>query len=123
MGFVIKVDDSRAFVRVTIEGDVTAEFAREFTLAADAVGKKEGIDRYLVDSRTSRNILSASDNYYYAYREMNGMQLSRAARSAILVDPEDKSHDFVETVSQNAGFNVRVFRDEQEAIAWLREKD
>lgn len=123
MGFQLEIDKSRKFVRVIVEGDVTTEFAREFTIAGTELGKKEGIERYLVDGRKSRNVLSTTDNYYYAYREMSTMPLNRTARTAILADKNDSSHDFVETVSQNAGYNVRVFKDEQRAIAWLSEED
>jgi hypothetical protein len=41
---------------------------------------------------------------------------------AILVEPADRTHDFVETVMQNAGRNVRVFHDKDAAIAWLNGK-
>jgi hypothetical protein len=47
--------------------------------------------------------------------------LERDNRAAILVDPTDRSHDFVEVVSRNAGYNVRVFIEEERAIAWLEE--
>ena len=122
LGFQLEIDKSRKFVRVIVEGDVTTESAREFTMAATEFGKKEGIELYLVDGRNSRNVLSTTDNYYYAYREMSTMPLNRTARTAILADKDDSSHDFVETVSQNAGYNVRVFKDEQQAVAWLCEE-
>lgn len=48
-------------------------------------------------------------------------ELHRDVRAAILVDATDRKHDFVETVSRNAGYNVRVFDDEEAAIAWLDE--
>ena len=52
---------------------------------------------------------------------MKRLDLQRDVRSAILVDSGDHSHDFVETVTQNAGYVVRVFDDEAAAIAWLEE--
>jgi hypothetical protein len=42
-------------------------------------------------------------------------------RPAILVDPHDNSHDFVDTFTQNAGYGVRVFDDEAAAIVWIEE--
>jgi hypothetical protein len=50
---------------------------------------------------------------------MGELNLDRAARVAILVRPDDISHNFVETVSRNAGYNVRVFRERKAAIDWL----
>jgi len=123
VGFTVQIDDSGPFVRVTIEGEVSAEMARDFSLAANAEGAKLAKERYLFDARQSRNMLSAADNYYFAYHDMNEMKLNRAARSAILVAADDTSHNFVETVSQNAGFNVRIFTDEPTALAWLLDGD
>jgi hypothetical protein len=40
---------------------------------------------------------------------------------ALLVDPEDHSHDFVETVGRNAGLNVTLFRDRDAAKQYLSE--
>ena len=41
------------------------------------------------------------------------------SRSAIVVDPEDKTHDFFETCTMNAGYNWRVFSDADLASQWL----
>jgi len=45
--------------------------------------------------------------------------LSTSARVALLVAPEDHSHDFVELVVRNAGYNVRLFRNEGQAKSWI----
>jgi hypothetical protein len=39
---------------------------------------------------------------------------------AILVRPDDRSHDFAETAMKNAGLSVALFRDRERAIAYLR---
>lgn len=38
---------------------------------------------------------------------------------ALLVSPDDHSHDFIETVARNAGLNVTIFTDLQAAKAYL----
>jgi len=40
-------------------------------------------------------------------------------RVAILVDPEDKSHDFNEIVLNNIGMPVVLFRDWDQAVQYL----
>ena len=52
---------------------------------------------------------------------MGDLNFARSAHVAILVSPDDRSHDFIETVNRNAGYNVRVFRDADAAISWLEE--
>jgi hypothetical protein len=82
-------------------------------------GKELNILRYLYDLRNAPNIESVTSNYEFAYKEMPKSPLDANATVALLADPEDRSHDFVETVMRNAGFNVRLFSEKEEAVAWL----
>ncbi|MDY6824365.1 MAG: STAS/SEC14 domain-containing protein [Thermodesulfobacteriota bacterium] len=121
MDYEVSVSSCNTYVCCRVKGDFTAEEARIFTMDAENLSREKGIKRFLFDMRRGRNASSIFRNYEYAYNDMHEMGVTRSARSAMLVGPEDKSHDFVETVCQNAGYNVRLFRDEQEAIEWLRE--
>jgi hypothetical protein len=40
-------------------------------------------------------------------------------RAALLVDPDDRSHEFFETVMVNKGYATRLFHDQHKAITWL----
>ena len=52
-------------------------------------------------------------------RQMEGIDIQ--AKVATLVSPNDHSHDFMETVSRNAGLQVRIFTDPVEAKQFLME--
>lgn len=119
-GYAFAVDDSGRYLIVRVYGDVTRGFARAFCLAASERGAQAGLRRYLFDLRGSRNLESTFSNYVYAYEDMNALGLERNARVALLVDVDDASHDFVETVMRNAGYNLCLFRDEAAARAWLQ---
>jgi hypothetical protein len=68
-----------------------------------------------------RNAESVLEKYKFAYQNMQQETgINRHARVAMLVSPEDHSHDFVETVSRNSGLDVTLFRDREEAIKHLR---
>ena len=57
----------------------------------------------------------------FAYKDMQlaeGIDLN--AIVATLVSPDDHSHDFIETVSRNAGLNVTLFTDLDLAKQHLR---
>jgi hypothetical protein len=41
--------------------------------------------------------------------------IDKYARIATLVNPDDHSHDFIETVARNAGLNVKIFTDPDQA--------
>ena len=77
------------------------------------------INRYLFDSRGAPNVEKVLPNYEFAYKGLESFGFPRNSRSALLVDPHDKTHDFMETLFLNAGYEVKLFHDEAAAIAWL----
>lgn len=121
MDYDVCASPCNTYILCRVAGGYTADEARFFALAAEAMSREKEIKRFLFDMREAQNESSIFRNYEYAYNDMPEMGMARSVRSAMLVSPEDRSHDFVETVCQNAGYNVRLFRDEQAAIAWLNE--
>ncbi len=76
--------------------------------------------RFLVDYRKADLQLGLLDLYDRpAYYEKAGMP--RSARIALLFAPTAKDTDFIETVTSNRGYSVRVFREMEPAVVWLRE--
>jgi len=119
--FKISAAESGKYVICEVFEAVTSEFALEFGKATVEASREHGVTRQLYDVRQVRNINSVFHNYDFAYKDMVNLELEHDNRAAILVDSTDRSHDFVEIVSRNAGFNVRVFVEEERAIAWLEE--
>lgn len=117
----ITLSENGKYVICQVKGLITKDIALEFTKALHRFSLATGVKRFLSDVREAQNTLNPAQNYIFAYKEMTGLDLQRDVRSAILTSPDDSSHDFVETVSQNAGFNVRLFHDENAAIQWLAE--
>lgn len=121
MGHAISIAGNGVYLICRVTEPITMEVARAFTTALDAASRAHGIKRFLVDVRAAPNVASVLQNYRFANIDMSEMGLQRDVRSATLVAPDDHSHDFVETVSRNAGYGMRLFRDEAAAIAWLEE--
>ena len=119
MNYTITTSDNGKYLICQVSGEITVDLAREFTKELNRLSRTLNIKRFLNDVREATNALSTLQNYNFAYKDMAEMNLQREACSAILVGPADKSHDFVGTVTQNAGYNVRIFHDEGSAIAWL----
>lgn len=119
MSYTISTSDNRKFLRVHVEGDFSTAGAREWSAELREAGRTQGIRRFLIDARSSRNISTVLENYQYAYTNSHELALEKNVRVAILTSPDDRSHDVVETLMRNAGYNVRVFSDESAAIAWL----
>ncbi len=104
----------KQYIYMKVTGEVDRHSAMINNIQAHRIGKELGIKKYLVDLTEARNTESISDNYQFAYNDMQGTpDIDRSAMVAILVSPEDHSHDFVETVSRNAGLNITLFSDRQ----------
>lgn len=120
MSYSIRPSDDGKYIVLEIRGDITGELALKQDVEAHSLGRKRGINRYLVDATNARNVESVENNYKFAYDDVKTSgDIDKNARVALLVSPEDHSHDFVETVSKNAGLNVTLFRDREAAIRHL----
>lgn len=119
MKYTVELSGNGKYIVCRIDGEITKENSLEFTTAIDRMSRETGIKRFLTDVRKAQNILSTIDNYEYVLKDMEEMHLQRDIRSAVLASADDHSHDFVSIVAQNKGYNMRVFRDEKEAVAWL----
>lgn len=108
------------YVISTVTGDFAAKEMLAAVLEAYKFAEEHGITRQLADVTKARNVDSVSRNYDFAYSEFQAVvAIDKRLRVAILVSPDDHSHDFAETVMQNAGLNVALFRDRDRAIAYL----
>ena len=106
----------RRYIILRVVGDYTRERAMTNTIEAHAMGRELGIQRYLVDMTESRNAESVLANYDFARKEIwDAPEIDKTALVAVLVSPDDHSHDFVETVARNAGLRVTIFRDRARA--------
>ena len=89
-------------------------------IKAHELAKKLGIRKLLVDVTEARNALRISDNYEIVTQTIaQEPVIDRYMQVALLVSPDDHSHDFTETVARNAGFNFTLYRDRTQAIAAL----
>ena len=105
MNFHCEMSESGDYVRVRMGHPVTIESVRAFVAEATRLG---------AEAR------AAADVFWYFREELPRIPRLRWARVAVLTDPTDLSHSFVETTSANAGYALHCFADEQLAIDWLR---
>ena len=120
MKYTIKPSKDGKYIILKIVGEINSQSAMKQNLEAHALGRELGIARYLVDVTEARNTDSVVENYDFANTDMwetEGIDIY--AKVATLVSPEDHSHDFIETVARNAGLNVRLFNDINQAKKFL----
>ncbi len=99
-------------------GNITARLAINPTIEAHVLGEKLKIDRYLVDATEARNVDTVLENYTFVHEYIKG-KVNMYARVALLVAPDDSSHDFIVTASQNVSSNMRKFTDRESAERYL----
>lgn len=119
MGHTAFLSDCGRFVGCRVHDDITIERARQFTKDTVDLGKRHQITRFLYDARGVRNIETVFRNYQFANEDMARLNVDRAGTFAVVTDPDDRSHDFVETAIRNAGYDVRMFSDHDAALCWL----
>jgi hypothetical protein len=117
----IKLSESGSFIIVRVNEDMTRKLAEALGLEAMHLGMKNNLNTFLYDMRNSRNKETINANYIFAKQDLKRLEPNPTNKIAMLTSPDDKSHDFIETVLRNAGYNVRLFIVEEEAIAWLEE--
>jgi hypothetical protein len=119
MEFEVSQSEDRPYLIVTAFEALTADIQRRMMQAVAERMAEQGIKAVLVDVSSVRNVATVHENFNFANYEANQLDFPRHSRVAILVDPDDHSHNFIETVFQNAGYSCRIFQDEDSAIEWL----
>ena len=120
MNYLITPSEDGNYIIMKVIGDIISDEVIKMNIEATAMGKKLGITKYLIDVTESKNISPIYENYKFAYIDLPvKSKIDHKNRIAILVDPDDHSHDFVETVLKNAGSNSTIFRDRELAIQHL----
>lgn len=77
---------------------------------------------YLYDLRNSVNKENVNANFIFAKQEVNRIEPSYANKIAMLISPNDKSHDFVKTVLRNTRHNILIFHNEEKTLIWRLEE-
>jgi hypothetical protein len=120
MSYSIKPSEDGNYIILKHWGEIDRKLTTQRNLEAHALGAKLGIKRHLVDLTEARHVDTVMNTYDFAYKDMQFLPgIDKKARVAVLVSPDDHSHDFVATVAINAGQNVKLFRDREAAIQHL----
>ena len=124
MEYQIRPSEDHDYIILSVTGEFTAKSFMRCIVEAHTLGREMGIHAYLVDVRQARNVDSAFGNYDFAYSDMKKTAgIDPLARVAGLISPEDHSHDFVETTTNNAGMLLKLFTELAEAENYLRRRD
>ena len=119
MDYQIDIEKKKGFVRVKVYDSITAGLERSFAKEVIETARRNDLLNYYVDVRGAPNIAAILDQYKLAYVDMKNFGLDRKSKIAVVHLQDDHSHDFIETVFINAGYNCKLFTNEDEAYGWL----
>lgn len=123
MSYSIKVSETGDYIHVDVKGNFDGKTALQFAGQSFKLGKKFDIIKYFVDLRNSRNIQKVGDKYNFVIQDFSNIpEINKSAKVTCIVNPDDHSHDFIETVMRNNGINFTIFRDMNEALDHLHSK-
>ena len=94
MSYNITISENGKNIICRVTGTMTTKTAQEFAKEMNSLSRAKNIKRFLYDMREAKNISATYEIYNFAYADMDDLGLERSARSAILADPADSSHDF-----------------------------
>ncbi len=121
MAYEILPHENSNYLTVRVTGNLTTELAAQLSIDAGREANNRGVERYLYDVRQSVNVESDVQNYLFAFEGLEKLIPNKTSRTAIVRRPDDISHDFVVLAARKVGYNIRVFTDCDNAIAWLEE--
>jgi hypothetical protein len=119
MDYNLTLAPDGSYAVLTIDKDVTPASTVERQRAMQAFATAHGVSRFLLDTRGKRYTGSDFDLYTFARRTLPTESFDRRWRVALVTSHDDDSHDFLETVARNVGYNVMVFKDYDKGVAWL----
>jgi len=122
MIYSITVSDDKKYILLKVIGMISRQLALQYNLEAHALGKELGLDRFLLDFTECRNTDTVLRNYKYVYDDMKNPAINQEARTAMLVSPNEPSHDFIEALFKDAGTDFTIFRDRELALWHLKQK-
>ena len=122
MEYQIAVSQDGPWMELTVYVPVTVDLEKRITTDMREATEAHNLKDIFTDVTRVPNVAKTFEQYRFAYHDSKQLGLPRDSRIAVLTSPEDSSHDFAETVLQNAGFSCAFFQDKSEAYDWLRKK-
>jgi hypothetical protein len=120
MTFELREDQRRNVILLRYYGDVDLKDLWNARLELASLVKKTGIKNVVIDMRGVKLNLDSVDEYQFS--NSNIKYLPRGTEVATVItenDPFIHDHKYMEEVSLNRGFPIRIFTNAKEAKQWL----
>jgi hypothetical protein len=121
MGIQVRFIKELRVVESLFDETYEREDIKASTLEAIKIAAENGVNRYLVDCTHLAQSRSVLDIYSIGGLYVD-LDIPRGSKQAVILSTNkenQKNTRFYETVARNRGYDVRVFQDRYEALAWL----
>ncbi len=108
----IRVSEDSTYIIMKQTGIINKNLGVAYNIEAHKIAMKYRINKYLVDLTEAKNMDTFINKYEFAYKDIQNLpEIFKKEIVAMVVAPDDHSHDFVEKISRKIGFNVIFFRN------------
>ncbi len=122
MDFDLKLEPNGSFAILTNHKDVTLPSAIERQRFMRKFAETHGIYHFLLDTRGKSFCGTYVDLFRFARKILHKEGFDSTWKVALVTSPKDRSHDMLEIFTHNAGYQVKIFTDYDEAQVWLTMK-
>ena len=120
MRFEISIVKRKKYLNIRVNEGVTSDLFKEFIEETANNSNQSGINKFLFDLRHAPNQTSPIVYYNFIYDKSKKLGFKPGSKHALLVSLENRNdYSFVETVLLNAGYQGKIFTDENDAIEWI----
>jgi hypothetical protein len=116
----LSLSDDSTFIIQRMGGPVTNELALQRAQEAASFANEHGVFRLLSDARGVAYEGTPFSHYEFTYMMKSSVPTARALKVAVLTSADDDSHDFLQIACRTADYALRVFKDYEEAVRWLK---
>lgn len=121
--FTISLDNNQRLVIIKAEGVLHQSDGEKIITEARTAAAENDFD-IIYDMRQATTKVNFA-SWFHLPRKLEVFKDVKAhsIKAAILVSEKDKAlkeYNFYQTVTQNLGFNIKIFLSEDEALEWLK---
>jgi hypothetical protein len=122
LDFDLVLEPNGLFAILTNRRHVTLQSAIEHQRAMRIFAEKHGVHRFLLDTRGMSFSGTYVDLFRFVRRILHKEGFDATWKVALVTSLKDRSHDILEIFTHNAGYQVKIFTDYDEAQVWLTSK-
>ena len=119
----LTVSEDKKYIVMKVVGDVNSVDMIQHNLEAHKLARSLNLKSFLLDMTEATNVNKVFENYDFVYNTVSkSRELIPHVRVAMVIRHGDHSHDFIETLANNAGNHLETFHDIQEAVRFLTQQ-